>query len=249
MRSPRRMPKRRQAPASGPAASAMRRGRPRVALEVEVRPVGIGGQPLRQGGGDRGGNARRHLPRSCACGTGRSGHAPASRCRRRSPWRRSSRGESSGAAEGARRSPRRWCRRSAYGMMRRVGRGEGRVGRPLTMTVDLPASASFRGPGPPAGDDATAEPFRLVFETAPVGIAIGAPGGEIVYVNEMMCRLLGRPRDEITVGDLHRGRPPRAPPAGTGPVALPRVGSSSGPSSVRPASCTRTAPSSTRAST
>jgi diguanylate cyclase (GGDEF)-like protein/PAS domain S-box-containing protein len=64
------------------------------------------------------------------------------------------------------------------------------------MTVDLPASDSFRdtrGPG------ATADPFRLVFETAPVGIAIGAPGGEIVYVNETMCRLLGRPRDQITV--------------------------------------------------
>jgi diguanylate cyclase (GGDEF)-like protein/PAS domain S-box-containing protein len=66
------------------------------------------------------------------------------------------------------------------------------------MTVDLPAAAPFPDPDP--GDTSAA--FRLVFETSPVGIAIGAPGGDIVYVNETMCRLLGRPRDEITVGSF-----------------------------------------------
>jgi diguanylate cyclase (GGDEF)-like protein/PAS domain S-box-containing protein len=65
-----------------------------------------------------------------------------------------------------------------------------------TMTVDVPASAPFASTTRP---DPDVDPFRLVFETAPVGIAIGAPGGEIVYVNETMCRLLGRPREEITV--------------------------------------------------
>ncbi len=65
-----------------------------------------------------------------------------------------------------------------------------------SMTVDLSASTSF---GPTERSDPDIDPFRLVFETAPVGIAIGAPGGEIVYVNETMCRLLGRPREEITV--------------------------------------------------
>src|SRR3954447_26621443 len=67
------------------------------------------------------------------------------------------------------------------------------------MTVDLPASASRRDSEPSDHTDPTIDPFRLVFETAPVGIAIGAPGGEIVYVNETMCRLLGRRHDEITV--------------------------------------------------
>ncbi len=54
-------------------------------------------------------------------------------------------------------------------------------------------------PLPPNRSDAAGEAFRLVFETAPVGVAIGRPGGEIVYVNETMCRLLGRPRDEISI--------------------------------------------------
>ena len=45
-----------------------------------------------------------------------------------------------------------------------------------------------------------ADSFRLVFEHSPVGVAIGRPGGEIVYINETMCRLLGHPREEITVG-------------------------------------------------
>ncbi|MGZ4796720.1 MAG: sensor domain-containing protein [Acidimicrobiia bacterium] len=68
------------------------------------------------------------------------------------------------------------------------------------MTIEIPTSP----PGPPAVPDLgpegpALESFRLVFETAPVGIAIGRPGGEIVYVNEAMCRLLGRPREEITV--------------------------------------------------
>ena len=48
------------------------------------------------------------------------------------------------------------------------------------MTVDLPASASLHDP---RGPQAAADPFRLVFETAPVGIAIGAPGGEILDGN------------------------------------------------------------------
>jgi diguanylate cyclase (GGDEF)-like protein/PAS domain S-box-containing protein len=42
--------------------------------------------------------------------------------------------------------------------------------------------------------------FRAVFETAPIGIAVGRPDGEVVYVNDAMCRMLGRHRDEITVG-------------------------------------------------
>ena len=81
------------------------------------------------------------------------------------------------------------------------------------MTVDLPASASFHGHStrPEPGVD----PFRLVFETARVGIAIGAPGGEILYVNETMCRLLGRPHDEITVRD-GSSRPRRIPTTSSG---------------------------------
>jgi diguanylate cyclase (GGDEF)-like protein/PAS domain S-box-containing protein len=81
-------------------------------------------------------------------------------------------------------------------MMQRVGRPDGCRRGATLMTVELPASRSFRDPTAPEQVD----PFRLVFETAPVGIAIGAPGGEILYVNETMCRLLGRPREEITVG-------------------------------------------------
>ncbi len=49
---------------------------------------------------------------------------------------------------------------------------------------------------------ADAESFRLVFDRSPVGVAIGRPGGEIVYVNETMCRLLGTPPEEITVASF-----------------------------------------------
>ena len=47
-----------------------------------------------------------------------------------------------------------------------------------------------------------ADPFALVFERSPVGVAIGRPGGEIVYVNEMMCNLLGTKREDVTVGSF-----------------------------------------------
>ena len=47
-----------------------------------------------------------------------------------------------------------------------------------------------------------ADPFALGFERSPVGVAIGRPGGEIVYVNEMMCNLLGKKREGITVGSF-----------------------------------------------
>ena len=49
-------------------------------------------------------------------------------------------------------------------------------------------------------DLSDADSFRLVFEHSPVGVAIGRPSGEIVYVNETMCQLLGTPRADITVG-------------------------------------------------
>ncbi len=39
----------------------------------------------------------------------------------------------------------------------------------------------------------------MVFEHSPVGIAVGRPDGTLVYVNDAMCRLLDRRRDEITV--------------------------------------------------
>jgi PAS domain S-box-containing protein len=57
---------------------------------------------------------------------------------------------------------------------------------------------------PPTGPRAlnAADPFALVFEHSPVGVAIGRVGGEIIYVNDTMCRLLGRPRDEITVASF-----------------------------------------------
>lgn len=44
------------------------------------------------------------------------------------------------------------------------------------------------------------ESFRAVFETAPHGIAVGRPDGEVVYVNDAMCRMLGRPREQIEMG-------------------------------------------------
>lgn len=47
-----------------------------------------------------------------------------------------------------------------------------------------------------------ADPFALVFERSPVGVAIGRPGGEIVYVNETMCRLLGVARENVTVASF-----------------------------------------------
>ena len=59
------------------------------------------------------------------------------------------------------------------------------------MTADVPAFA--------APTEANLDPFRVVLEAAPMGIAIGRPGGEIVFVNDTMCRLLGRPREEISV--------------------------------------------------
>ena len=66
------------------------------------------------------------------------------------------------------------------------------------MTIErLNGDTPFGEPGPRALH--AADPFSLVFEHSPVGVAIGRPGGEIVYVNETMCRLLGRPRDEISV--------------------------------------------------
>lgn len=65
------------------------------------------------------------------------------------------------------------------------------------MTVNAPTpNEPTASPSPDLTD---ADSFRLVFEHSPVGVAIGRPGGEIVYVNETMCRLLGSPRDEITV--------------------------------------------------
>ena len=47
-----------------------------------------------------------------------------------------------------------------------------------------------------------ADPFALVFERSPVGVAIGRPGGEIIYVNETMCRLLGTAREDVTVASF-----------------------------------------------
>ncbi len=43
------------------------------------------------------------------------------------------------------------------------------------------------------------EPIGPLLDRAPVGIAIGRTDGRIIYVNEMMCRILGRDRDDITV--------------------------------------------------
>ena len=68
------------------------------------------------------------------------------------------------------------------------------------MTIELPSSDTAPGPGPRGLH--SADPFALVFEHSPVGVAIGRPGGEIVYVNETMCRLLGQPREDITVASF-----------------------------------------------
>ncbi len=69
------------------------------------------------------------------------------------------------------------------------------------MTFDAVTPASELPPAQPRMLHA-ADPFALVFEHSPVGVAIGRVGGEIVYVNETMCRLLGRPREEITVASF-----------------------------------------------
>ena len=66
------------------------------------------------------------------------------------------------------------------------------------MTIDpQPGAGSLTSAStaPPESDA-----FRAVFEESPVGVAIGRPGGELVYINETMCRLLGRPREEINIG-------------------------------------------------
>ncbi len=67
------------------------------------------------------------------------------------------------------------------------------------MTTDHP---SFEPSGATARALHVADPFALVFERSPVGVAIGRPGGEIVYVNEKMCQLLGTKREDVTVGSF-----------------------------------------------
>jgi diguanylate cyclase (GGDEF)-like protein/PAS domain S-box-containing protein len=64
------------------------------------------------------------------------------------------------------------------------------------MPIELPTSDARPEPGVPP------DPFRLVFDSAPVGVAIGRPGGDVVYVNDAMCRLLGRPRAEVSVASF-----------------------------------------------
>ena len=68
------------------------------------------------------------------------------------------------------------------------------------MTIELPRPDAAAEPGPRALH--AADPFALVFEHSPVGVAVGRPGGEIVYVNQTMCRLLGKPREDITVASF-----------------------------------------------
>ncbi len=67
------------------------------------------------------------------------------------------------------------------------------------MTIDHP---SFEPPSATPRMLHAADPFALVFERSPVGVAIGRPGGEIVYVNDMMCELLGTKREDVTVGSF-----------------------------------------------
>ena len=67
------------------------------------------------------------------------------------------------------------------------------------MTTDHP---SLEPAGATARALHAADPFALVFERSPVGVAIGRPGGEIVYVNQMMCDLLGTKREDVTVGSF-----------------------------------------------
>ncbi len=62
--------------------------------------------------------------------------------------------------------------------------------------------ASFDPPPPEPRSLHAADPFALVFERSPVGVAIGRPGGEIVYVNDTMCRLLGTRAEDVTVGSF-----------------------------------------------
>jgi diguanylate cyclase (GGDEF)-like protein/PAS domain S-box-containing protein len=41
------------------------------------------------------------------------------------------------------------------------------------------------------------EAFRLAYEGAPVGFGIGDPRGELIFVNDQMARMLGRPRSMV----------------------------------------------------
>jgi diguanylate cyclase (GGDEF)-like protein/PAS domain S-box-containing protein len=53
---------------------------------------------------------------------------------------------------------------------------------------------------PPDAGTPGFEAFRLAYEAAPVGVAIGDPLGQAVYVNERMAAILGRPRDHVDIG-------------------------------------------------
>lgn len=56
------------------------------------------------------------------------------------------------------------------------------------------------------------ELFRMLFELAPVGIAVVSPDGQWLTVNDRLCAMLGYRREELA--ELHLGGPDTRPRAG-----------------------------------